>query len=205
MNDRSTFLSDSDDEVSKILADFPEKLPSGHKKAFALGFLTGIEHISGTKYCDRIPSGWFACVTKAIGTYCGDDNFKTPFPELISMEELDAASNKSRARRWLSLKHITFDRDRLVLCIGPKPESGMNDVYELDLERCTTTASLMDSLLQVCMKTWCDFELRGELLEAPRLAVDEVFEDWIQAVVCPFGVRMRLDWRNGTFREDSES
>jgi hypothetical protein len=68
----------------------------------------------------------------------------------------------------------TFDRDRLVLY-------NQNQGYEIDLERCLTSAEVLDWIAQIEAKSWCDVECLNGLVRA--------FCDLLrpQEVMCSFG------------------
>lgn len=88
---------------------------------------------------------------------------------------------------------IAIDLDRLALVVhGRYP-------YEIDLERCTSPAQLLDIVLQVSDKPWCDRALAGELLAAIETACREHFGDTAQGVFCPCGQTMRVDWAEGVY------
>ena len=88
---------------------------------------------------------------------------------------------------------VEVDLDRLALVVhGQYP-------YEIDLERCTNAAHLLDIILQVSDKPWCDRALAGELLAAVETACEEHFRDNAQGVYCPGGHLMRVDWAEGSY------
>jgi hypothetical protein len=92
---------------------------------------------------------------------------------------------------------IEVDLDRLVLVVhGQYP-------YEIDLERCTNPTRLLDFILQVSDKPWCDRALAGELLAAIETACWDQFRDTAQGVYCPSGQPMRVDWAKSTYRPQS--
>lgn len=58
--------------------------------------------------------------------------------------------------------------------------------YEVDLERCTSSAKVLDYICQVARKTWCNTEMIGGLVSA----LDDVLTP--QANLCSFGRSKRL-------------
>lgn len=70
-------------------------------------------------------------------------------------------------------------------------------VYEVDLERCNDPAQLLDYLLQVSDKPWCDRALAGELLAAVETACRKRFGETAQGVFCPFGKPRKVNWATG--------
>ncbi len=87
---------------------------------------------------------------------------------------------------------VTFDVNRLVLTVhGDRP-------YEVDLERCTTPAELLDSIFQVSKKLRCDRALAGELLAAIETACRQELGATVQGAFCPGGQPMKVDWVEGT-------
>ncbi|GEM_PF-5909435 len=91
---------------------------------------------------------------------------------------------------------VEIDLDRLVLIVrGAYP-------YEVDLERCNDPAQLLDYILQVSDKPWCDRALAGELLAAVETACRLRFDDTAQGVFCPFGKPRRVNWATGRLRAE---
>lgn len=87
---------------------------------------------------------------------------------------------------------VHIDLDRLVLVVhGLYP-------YEIDLEQCTNPVRLLDRVLQVSRKLWCDRELAGELLAAVETVCRLRFDSAAQGVYCPCGRPMRVDWRTAS-------
>jgi len=87
---------------------------------------------------------------------------------------------------------VTFDVNRLVLTVqGDRP-------YEVDLDRCTTPAELLDSIFQVSKKLWCDRALAGELLAAIETACRQELDSGVQGAFCPSGLPKKVDWSEGT-------
>ena len=85
---------------------------------------------------------------------------------------------------------VEVDLDRLAIVVhGDYP-------YEIDLERCTHAGHLLDIVLQVSGKPWCDRALAGELLAAVETACEEHFDENAQGVFCPGGRLMRVAWRH---------
>jgi len=92
---------------------------------------------------------------------------------------------------------VEVDLDRLALVVrGQYP-------YEIDLERCTSPAQLLDIILQVSDKPWCDRALAGELLAAVETACRDHFDDSAQGVYCPGGLPMRVDWAEGEYMAEA--
>lgn len=86
---------------------------------------------------------------------------------------------------------VQIDINRLVLTVhGDYP-------YEVDLERCTTPAQLLDFILQVSKKPWCDRALAGELLAAIETASRVELDTTAQGAFCPGGRPMKVDWVDG--------
>lgn len=67
--------------------------------------------------------------------------------------------------------------------------------YEIDLETCTDSGQLLDFILQVSGKPWCDRALAGELLAAIETACERHFEETAQGVFCPGGMLTRVEWK----------
>ncbi len=60
--------------------------------------------------------------------------------------------------------------------------SGSWFLYEIDLDRMTTSAQCLDWIFQVAFKTWMTAQDRSDLLEAIRDRVNP------QANLCPWGI-----------------
>lgn len=70
--------------------------------------------------------------------------------------------------------------------------------YEIDLERWTHSAAVLDTILQVARKPWCDAELLRQLIEAINHACRMIFDQCAQGVFCPYGREMRgISWATG--------
>ena len=70
-------------------------------------------------------------------------------------------------------------RESLALYLGD-PQTGAW-VYSVDLERCRTSAEVLDWIFQVSTKTWAPPEVVGELVRALDAALSP------QATLCSFG------------------
>lgn len=87
---------------------------------------------------------------------------------------------------------VTVDMERLALTVhGDYP-------YEIDLERCSTAARLLDAVLQVSRKPWCDRTLAGELLAAVDSACRMHFGKTTQGMFCPWGESQTVAWGDRT-------
>lgn len=85
---------------------------------------------------------------------------------------------------------VTLNLKRLTLTINARYP------YEIDLERLTSASQVLDFILQIAGKTWCDDSLLMEVIHAIEHACDRVFDNQAQGVLCPCGTRMTVDWRN---------
>ena len=90
------------------------------------------------------------------------------------------------------MEQCAFHRKTLEIVI--RDEKG-RQMYELDLERCTTPASLLDGILQVTGKTWCTASMTKDLLRELDRACREVFGRGAQGTFCAFGQNKRVDCR----------
>ena len=61
--------------------------------------------------------------------------------------------------------------------------------YQIDLEECDTSANMLDSIFQLCGKTWMTPDDLGHLVQA----LDDVLRP--QANLCSFGTDKKLDVR----------
>ena len=59
--------------------------------------------------------------------------------------------------------------------------------YEVDLERCTTPAQVLDWIVQVSKKTWATDVVVADLVRA----LDDLLD--VQGTMCPFGQARRVN------------
>lgn len=71
--------------------------------------------------------------------------------------------------------------------------------YAIDLDRCRSSAALLDWLLQVKSKGWCDHALIGEILDVLESACERRFNDTLQGVYCPCESPHWVDWEKGRY------
>lgn len=83
---------------------------------------------------------------------------------------------------------VTVDLENHLIVVHGRPP------YEIDLETFTDAASVLDWILQVSLKSWCDRALLGELAMAIETACIEWFDDTAQGVFCPGGESRQVDW-----------
>lgn len=114
-------------------------------------------------------------------------------PEIMSAQEfLDAEVVFPEHPR------AVINYDNLTLTVhGPYP-------YEIDLERCGTSARLLDTIMQVAHKPWCDCVLLRQMFYALEEAVYNIFGKAspigtasVQGVFCPCGIPKVVDWATG--------
>jgi hypothetical protein len=70
--------------------------------------------------------------------------------------------------------------------------------YEIDLDRCTNSAEVLDWISQVSKKTWATSEMIGDLV----LKIDEVLN--LQKNICGWGVDHKLDVRQWLYNSQSK-
>lgn len=75
-----------------------------------------------------------------------------------------------------------LDRDNLTLAYEPEGRWR----YEVDLERCSSSASVLDHICQVAGKSWITAKDLGDLV----LALDFIL--WPQRTLCSFGTDKRI-------------
>lgn len=88
-------------------------------------------------------------------------------------------------------QRVRFNRKAITLDVKATP----NYTYQIDLERCTNAAGLLDHLLQIQMKTWCTPDLFNEVIECLRDTAWTLFGNTLQGLVCPFGQSVYADWK----------
>lgn len=69
--------------------------------------------------------------------------------------------------------------------------------YPIDLERCSNPAQLLDYILQVAGKPWCDGPCLVDLIACLENASQKRFKTNLQGAFCPFGHPRSVDWRSG--------
>jgi hypothetical protein len=78
----------------------------------------------------------------------------------------------------------TYNWDDLTLWLNVRPH------YDVDLERCNTSAQALDWLAQVSTKSWATNKIVGALVRK----LDEVL--YLQANLCPSGENKQIEaWR----------
>ena len=92
----------------------------------------------------------------------------------------EAANRKSRERRQWRRWHLHVRTQELVY----RDQRG--DRYAIDLERCATSAQVLDWLMQMRGKSWCSTTDIGYLADAFRDILDP------QANLCSFGASKTL-------------
>ena len=92
-----------------------------------------------------------------------------------------------RPNRWY------FEPVNLTLALSPSGRRLMDGdllgpgEYEVDLERCTTSAQVLDWIVQVSKKTWATDAIVADLVRA----LDDVLD--MQGTLCPFGQARIVD------------
>ena len=76
-----------------------------------------------------------------------------------------------------------FEEETLCLILDPIPEEGVHE-YGVDLERCTTSAEVLDKIIQVAEKGWVPDSVLAGLVHK----LNEVL--CLQATLCGFGREM---------------
>ena len=66
--------------------------------------------------------------------------------------------------------------------------------YEIDLERCTNSAQVLDFIFQVQGKQWATPKLMFNLLRAFDRACGQCFGNPVQGVFCSLGVDHKVKW-----------
>lgn len=67
-------------------------------------------------------------------------------------------------------------------------------IYDIDLERCTDSATTLDYIMQLQGKRWCTPELLGQVVNALDEAFGLYFGQSIQGVICSCGVDSEIRW-----------
>ena len=69
--------------------------------------------------------------------------------------------------------------------------------YEIDLERCTDSAQVLDFIFQVQSKNWATPKLMFDLLKALDQACEQYFGNPVQGVFCSLGIDRKVKWPFG--------
>ena len=93
-------------------------------------------------------------------------------------------------------RRVRFNRRNLTLAIET---NDCGHIYEIDLECWTHPAEILDMILQVAGKEWCDGEVLQQLLEAIEHVAEVIFNNNAQGVFCPGGHNMLIDWKAKTY------
>jgi len=96
------------------------------------------------------------------------------------------------------VKHCNFNKDNMTIEVWPDG-IGCGDIisggiYEIDLERCSNSAEVLDWIYQLFYKSWVDAELMMEFLECFNNACNEIHKQYTQAIFCPFGCSKTVNW-----------
>lgn len=92
-------------------------------------------------------------------------------------------------------KYWRLDKERLTLDLYVDGRYR----YEVDLERCTTPAEMLDWIFQLQSKgEWLTDEMKADLLYALDYACNEIIGRFVQGAFCSFGVPHKVDWVRGT-------
>ena len=94
--------------------------------------------------------------------------------------------NRLHPRVEVNLKDLTL------IVNGPYP-------FKIDLTALGNPADVLDKLLQVSRKPWCDRAMVGEVLAALETACREWFDEEAQGVYCPWGLPREADWKTKEF------
>jgi hypothetical protein len=87
---------------------------------------------------------------------------------------------------------VYFQKSNLTIQI--ESEDGKDWLYEVDLERCTDSAQMLDYLLQIASKDWCTPQILYDLINEIEKACQQIQKTNAQAVFCPFGQNQKVNW-----------
>lgn len=87
-----------------------------------------------------------------------------------------------------------MDKKQFTVKINHKKQSidiydGHGWIYDIDLEQCTTSAEVLDWIMQIYNKNWCTPDLISEVIDVLNKAIP----GGIQGSICPLGVD-RTEW-----------
>lgn len=110
--------------------------------------------------------------------------FKWAWEFFDDVEQPQAAHRSSGLAR--------FDHETLTIVIG----EGTISEYRMDLQTCTDSARLLDALLSVAHKPWCTPHIFFDLVLCLEEASQQVHQNNIQNVFCPFGQSREASWNS---------
>ncbi len=141
-----------------------------------------------------------------------------PFPESIKDAELfDRMQQEQLEREAYPRRHWEHGREayegmhrRLTAGVGPweyDPElltvTHVSRRYQIDLEKLTTPAELLDILLQIATKTAGKSASFGELVALLEAVSEEIFQNTLRGVFCPSGEPRTVQWPKA--RQEAEN
>ncbi|HEY7494455.1 MAG TPA: hypothetical protein VIH59_25560 [Candidatus Tectomicrobia bacterium] len=141
------------------------------------------------------------------------------FPEPVKSSELfDRLQREQLEREAYPRRHWEHARDayegmyrRLSAGVGPwmyDPElltvTHINRRYQIDLERLTTPAELLDILLQVATKTAGKSEAFGALVALLEAICEEIFQNTLRGVFCAADQPHTVQWPRARKAADND-
>ncbi len=87
---------------------------------------------------------------------------------------------------------VYFNKSDLTIDIVLEDEKEWS--YVIDLERCTDSAQMLDSLFQLQLKTWCTPQILFDVFKEIDKACAEIQGKNAQAVFCPLGENQAVQW-----------
>ncbi len=89
------------------------------------------------------------------------------------------------------MSNAIFNREKLTIEVNTGKG---HSPYEVDLERCTNSAKMLDFIFQVAAKRWCTPEVLLDFIRAIEQACYEVHDKPVQATFCPNGIDQTVQW-----------
>ena len=86
------------------------------------------------------------------------------------------------------MTQIILDENTMSVEIVVNKSTGAT--YQIDLERCTNSAQLLDWLFQIQGKNWCSPELIFDLMTF----FDDLIVGGVQGKFCPCGEDQKVNW-----------
>ena len=87
---------------------------------------------------------------------------------------------------------VYFQKSNLTIQI--ESNDGKEWLYEVDLEKCTDSAQILDYILQIAGKEWCTPQILYDLTKEIEEACKKVHGKNAQLVFCPFGQNQQVSW-----------
>jgi len=117
------------------------------------------------------------------GAYLVNDaGEKEPFPSMVSQKQLMEVDFTYVPKYCkVNMKNLTI--------------KVTGSSYEIDMEKWTSAAKLLDSLYQLSHKSFMTTYIFWDLINTVDQVCKDVFDRDVQGVFCPFGRETKVNWK----------